>query len=133
MVGARKPPRLADALPITDPIPNYRLRQAGAGEKLYGTIEGGSYHVKIKTPGVSHNSFSDIRLLGRPDGAGINAWPADVRAVTPNGRVLKAICTWTRAFFDKTVRGIPGPLDELNAHPLKRGRGPFLCQAGEFH
>lgn len=55
-------------------------RQAEAGQKLYRTIDGGSYHEKIKTPGVSHNSFSDIRLLGRPDSAGINTWPADVRA-----------------------------------------------------
>ena len=88
-------------------------RQAEARQKLYGTVEGGSYHVKIKTPGVSHNSFSDIRLLGRPDGAGINAWPADVRAATPNGQILNAIRSWTRAFFDKTVRGIPGSLDDL--------------------
>lgn len=85
-------------------------RQAEAREKLYGTIAGGSYHVTIKTPGVSHNSFPDIRQLGRPDGAGINAWPEDVRAATPHARILAAISTWTRAFFDKTVRGLPKPL-----------------------
>lgn len=82
-------------------------------EKLYGTIEGGGYHVKIKTPGESHNCFVDIRLLGCPDGAGINAWQQGIRTVPPNGHILKTTNSWTRAFFDKTVRGIPGPLGEL--------------------
>ncbi len=88
-------------------------RQAEAREKLYGTVTAGSYHVTIGTPGVSHNSFSDIRLLGRPDGSGINAWPEDVRAATPHARILGAINSWTRAFFDKTVRGDPKPLAAL--------------------
>ncbi|HBY59216.1 MAG TPA: hypothetical protein DEH78_05310 [Solibacterales bacterium] len=40
-------------------------RQAEARDQLYATVAGGSYHVTITTPGVSHNSFLDIRLLGR--------------------------------------------------------------------
>lgn len=88
-------------------------RQSEAREKIYGTIAGGSYQVKIKTPGVSHNSFTDIRQLGRPDGAGINAWPEDVRTTTPHAHILKLAAAWTRAFFDQSVRGIPGPLDDL--------------------
>ncbi len=82
-------------------------RQAEAREKLYETVGGGSYHVTIRTPGVSHNSFPDIRQLGRPDGPGINSWPDDVRAATPNTEILKAITAWTRAFFDKTIRQDP--------------------------
>ena len=88
-------------------------RQAEVKEKLYATVAGGSYHVTIRTPGVSHNSFSDIRQLGRPDGPWINGWPADVRAATPNAHILDVICAWTRAFFDKAVRGDPKPLAAL--------------------
>ncbi len=82
-------------------------RQAEARKKLYETVAGGSYHVTIRTPGVSHNSFLDVRQLGRPDGPGINSWPDDVRAATPNAQILKVISTWTRAFFDKTIRQDP--------------------------
>ncbi|MFN0106043.1 MAG: alpha/beta hydrolase family protein [Bryobacteraceae bacterium] len=88
-------------------------RQAEAREKIFATIAGGSYHVKIKTPGVSHNSFADVRYLGRMDGAGINAWPEDVRKATPNLQILRTISAWTRAFFDKSLRGDPAPLRRL--------------------
>src|SRR6185369_7819737 len=37
-------------------------RQSEAREKLYETVAGGAYHVTITVPGVSHNSFSDVRL-----------------------------------------------------------------------
>ena len=93
-------------------------RQAEAEKKLYGTVAGGSYHVTITTPGVSHNSFLDIRQLGRPDGPGINSWPGDVRAATPHAHILDAISLSTRAFFDKTIRGDPKPLAALER---KRG------------
>ncbi len=66
---------------------------------IYGTVAGGSYHVTIRTPGVSHNSFTDIRHLGPPDGAGINGWAEDVRAATPHAHILGVIRAWTRAFF----------------------------------
>ena len=93
-------------------------RQTEAREKLYRTVAGGSYHVTIRTPGVSHNSFLDIRHLGRPDGPGINSWPEDVRPATPHAHILTVISWWTRAFFDKTVRGDPKPLAALER---KRG------------
>jgi hypothetical protein len=92
-------------------------RQAEAREKLYATVAGGSYHVTIKTPGVSHNSFLDIRQLGRPDGAGINAWPEDIRAATPHEHILNTITAWTRAFFDNSIRGVPEPLADLARTP----------------
>jgi hypothetical protein len=92
-------------------------RQAEAKEKLYSTVAAGSYHVTIKTPGVSHNSFADIRQLGRLDGPGINAWPEEIRVATPNAHILGRIRQWTRAFFDKTVRQDDSPLAELERTP----------------
>jgi hypothetical protein len=88
-------------------------RQAEAREKLYGTVAGGSYHVTIKTPGISHNSFLDVRQLGRPDAGTINIWPKDVQAATPHLRILNLITTCTRVFFDKTLRGVPGLVTDL--------------------
>jgi hypothetical protein len=93
------------------------MRQAEAREKLYGTVAGGSYHVTIKTPGISHNSFLDIRQLGRPDWGTINLWPKDVQAATPHARILNLVTTFTRAFFDRSIRGIPGPLVDLAGRP----------------
>jgi hypothetical protein len=66
---------------------------------------------------TAHNSFLDTRLLGRPDGGGINLWPEDVRAATPHADILAAIITWTRAFFDKTLRGDSKLLDKLVRAP----------------
>lgn len=84
-----------------------------AREKLYGTVVGGSYHVTIKTPGISHNSFSDVRLLGRADGGAINAWPKDVQSRTPHAQIIGMVTAFTRAFFDKHLRGRRGGLAEL--------------------
>ncbi len=92
-------------------------RQAEAREKFYGTVTGGSYHVTIQIPGMSHNSFSDSRMLGRPDAGTINSWPKDVQAATPNARILNRIAELTRAFFDKTLRGMSAP-------DLDPGRAP---------
>ena len=88
-------------------------RQAEAREKLYGTVAGGSYHVTIKTPGISHNSFLDIRQLGRPDTGTINIWPKDIQAATPHLRILNLITTFTRFFFDKNLGGAPGLVIDL--------------------
>jgi hypothetical protein len=91
-------------------------RQAEAREKFYGTVKGGSYHVTMQIPGMSHNSFSDSRMLGRPDAGTINSWPKDVQSATPNARILTRIAELTRAFFDKTLRGTPAPaLDPARA------------------
>ena len=96
---------------------NRSARQAAAREKLYATVAGGSYHVTITTPGISHNSFLDVRLLGRPDGAAINTWPKDVQAATPHARILRQITNFTRAFFDKRLRDASGTLLELAGGP----------------
>jgi dienelactone hydrolase len=87
-------------------------KQDRARETIYKTITAGSYQVTIATPGVSHNSFSDVRLLGRPDAAAINLWPKDVQAKTPHAKILSLVTAYARAFFDKYVRQIPAPLLE---------------------
>ena len=94
-------------------------RQAEAREKFFGTVTGGSYHVTIQIPGISHNSFSDVRMLGRPDAGTINSWRKDVQAATPNARILNRIAELTRAFFDKTLRGMSAPALDPGRAPTK--------------
>jgi hypothetical protein len=77
---------------------------------MYATIRGGSYHVTLTTPGISHNSFSDIRLLGRADSPQMNIWPKDIQAVTPHAQILHAITEFTLAFFDKYLRHESTPI-----------------------
>jgi len=84
-------------------------RQVEARKKLYGNVTEGAYHVTIIIPGISHNSFSDIRLLGRPDPGSINLWPKDVQLATPNAHILQLISSVTRAFFDTYLRGGNSP------------------------
>jgi hypothetical protein len=91
-------------------LDNRAERRATARGQIFATIKGGSHHVTITTPGVSHNSFSDIRFLGRPDGGNINLWPKDVQAVTPHLHILRRITGFTAAFFDKYLLGKPAPI-----------------------
>ena len=98
-------------------IQNRTARQREADEKLYGTIKGGSFHVTVRTPGILHNSFSDIRLLGRPDSAQMNIWPKDVQAATPHAEILHTITEFTLAFFDNYVRGESVPLLKSGTNP----------------
>ena len=91
-------------------VQNRTTRQREADGKIYGTIRGGSYHVTVTTPGISHNSFPDIRMLGRPDSAQMNIWPKDVQAATPHGQILHTITEIALAFFDKYLRGSPATL-----------------------
>ena len=86
-------------------------RDAARGDYLQN-YRRGSYHLTISTPGISHNSFLDVRLLGRADSSGINIWPKDVQATTPHARILSVVTAYARAFFDKYVRQIPAPLLE---------------------
>lgn len=94
-------------------VRNRSARQAEAREKLYAAVAGGSCHVTITTPGISHNSFLDTRLLGRPDAGTINAWPRDVQAATPHARILSLVASFTRAFFDQHLRGAPASVADL--------------------
>jgi Platelet-activating factor acetylhydrolase, isoform II len=95
---------------------NRTAKRDQARETIYKTIGGGSYHLTISTPGISHNSFSDVRLLGRQDAPTINLWPKDVQATTPHPRILSTVTAYVRAFFDKYVQNIPAPL--LGASPM---------------
>lgn len=94
---------------------NRAAKKNQARDTIYKTIRGGSYHVTISTPGISHNSFSDVRLLGRQDAATINLWPKETQATTPHARILSVVTAYARAFFDKYVREVPAPL--LDASP----------------
>ena len=89
---------------------NRSAKREAAQKTIYKTIAGGSYHVTISTPGISHNSFLDVRLLGRVDGSGINIWPKDVQEATPHARILSVVTAYVRAFFDNYVRQMPAPL-----------------------
>jgi predicted dienelactone hydrolase len=88
-------------------------RQTDARERLYSKVAGGAYHVTITTPGISHNSFSDVRLLGRADAPSINVWPIDVQAATPHAHILYLINMLTMAFFDTYLRGNSTPQFEV--------------------
>jgi Platelet-activating factor acetylhydrolase, isoform II len=93
---------------------NREAKRDAARGTIYKTIADGSYHLTISTPGISHNSFSDVRLLGREDSSGINIWPKDVQATTPHSRILTVVTAYARAFFDKYVRQVPAPLLEAS-------------------
>lgn len=88
-------------------------RQAEAREKLFEAVQGGSYQITIRTPGVSHNSFMDMRQLGRPDSGNLNGWPKSVQAATPHAQILRVAAGFTRAFFDRHLRGFRGTMREL--------------------
>jgi len=97
---------------------NRSARRREADEKMYGTIQEGSYHVTVATPGISHNSFSDIRLLGRADSSQMNSWPKDVQAATTHSSILHTITEYALAFFDRHVRGNSAPLlNRTNSPP----------------
>ena len=97
---------------------NRSTRRIQAIEKHYKTIAGGSYHVTIATPGISHNSFLDSRLLGRTDSDQMNIWPKDVQANTPHLQILRTVTAFTRAFFDKSLSGTAAALlDSPNSLP----------------
>jgi predicted dienelactone hydrolase len=66
-------------------------------------MPGGSYRVSVETPGFTHRSFMDLPLLKVCD---------DPAAAERNLRNLEIVIAYTRAFFDKTLKGIrPTMLD----------------------
>jgi hypothetical protein len=91
-------------------IQNRTERRREADERIYATIRGGSYHVTIQTPGISHNSFSDVRLFGRADSPQMNIWPQNVQSATPHAKILHTVTEYTLAFFDKYLREKSAPL-----------------------
>ena len=63
-------------------------------------VGGGAYRVVLSFAPTNHMSFSDLMLLQSRDEA-----EATIRA-----RILRVTCDYTRAFFDKTLRGMKAPL-----------------------
>jgi hypothetical protein len=72
----------------------------------------GSYRIVLQSGPTTHMDFSDLPLLGARDRA-----EADLHT-----RFLEAATSYTRAFFDKKLRGIKSPLlDGKPANPLVEG------------
>ena len=61
---------------------------------------GGGYRVTVKAEGTTHGDFGDLALLQA----------ADAATAAAKIRVLAAVRDYTRAFFDRTVRGELAPL-----------------------
>ncbi len=91
-------------------------------EDLCQSVKADSYDVTFATPGIVHESFSDILLLesGQSDETRQN-----------RVRAMQLIREYTRAFFDRYLRGLPAPLldqvpaiapdVELIRHPFDQG------------
>jgi predicted dienelactone hydrolase len=61
---------------------------------------GGAYRVVLNFAATTHMSFSDLPVLEARDSA----------EAARQARVLNVLNTYTRAFFDKTLRGMKAPL-----------------------
>jgi predicted dienelactone hydrolase len=61
-------------------------------EEALAKMPGGSYRVAVETPGFTHRSFMDLRLLGHSD---------DPTEVVQHLKNLEIVRSYTRAFFDK--------------------------------
>ena len=69
----------------------------------------GSYRIVLQSGSTTHMDFSDLPLLGARERG-----EADLRT-----RFLEAAASYTRAFFDRNLRGIRSPLLEGKpANPL---------------
>jgi len=61
-------------------------------------MPGGSYRVCVKTAGFTHRSFIDVAVFKASD-------DADARALSQQVRNLQIVRGYTRAFFDKHLKG----------------------------
>ena len=80
-----------------------------ARQEFCQSVKAVSYEVTLDTPGIAHESFSDILLLeaGQSDETRRN-----------RARAMQLTRDYTRAFFDRHVRDIPAPLlDRAPADP----------------
>ncbi len=64
------------------------------------SVKGVSYEVTLNMPGVVHESFSDIRFLANGQ---------DEAAKQVSRSAIDVTRTYTRAFFDRHLRGLPAP------------------------
>ena len=81
--------------------------------RLLADIRGGAYRITLTTPGMTHMSFSDEPLI---EAAGDSGKMSNAQLA------LRIINTYSRAFFDKTLRGQTGTALD---HPAK-GESAFL-------
>ncbi len=65
------------------------------------SVKGGSYEVTLNTPGIVHESFSDVLLLQSGQSA---------ETVKNHRRAMEITRSYTRAYFDRHVRGLPAPI-----------------------
>jgi pimeloyl-ACP methyl ester carboxylesterase len=65
-------------------------------DEALAALKGGAYRVSVETEGFNHRSFIDTNL-----------WLADDKAPTMSNRLknLEIVRTYTRAFFDKYLKG----------------------------
>ena len=72
-----------------------------ARQEFCQSVKAVSYEVTLDTPGIAHESFSDILLLeaGQTDETKRN-----------RARAMQLTRDYTRAFFDRHVRDLPAPL-----------------------
>jgi dienelactone hydrolase len=70
------------------------------------SVKGASYEVTISTPGIVHESFSDMPFLESGQ---------DEKTRKDRQRAIVITRMYTRAFFDRHLRGLPAPL--LDTHP----------------
>jgi pimeloyl-ACP methyl ester carboxylesterase len=77
-----------------------KARQRAAGIRLFESVRSGSIEITLSPPGMGHGSFTDLPLLG-------NGPPGDHR------RAMNLIREFSRAFFDRTLKGQDKPELEL--------------------
>ena len=86
------------------------------------SVKGVSYEVTLNMPGVVHESFSDIPFL---------ASGPDEAAKKVSRSAIDITRTYTRAFFDRHLRGLPAP--PLDNPPAERQRSradpPYVPRA----
>jgi dienelactone hydrolase len=79
-----------------------RAREAIQAEKdFYASVKGGAYDVVINTPGIGHGSFADLPLLESGHSE---------ETMTHRKRAMEITRDFTRAFFDRYLRGQPAAL-----------------------
>ena len=70
-------------------------------QELCQSVRADSYEVTFETPGIVHESFSDILLLERDQSE---------ETRKNRARAMQLIREYTLAFFNRHVRGLPAPL-----------------------
>jgi hypothetical protein len=89
-------------------------------DKEFEECSGGSYYVGMELPGFRHTSFTDILLL-RAAGN-----PQEMAKALES---LRTIESYTSAFFDKFLKGVP---DTLLDHEPKKGSGVEIKRYGKL-